>query len=194
MAKEKKTEPKAVLEREYIVPLRRSWLKVPKHRRTPRAMRELKMFIAKHMKVENRDIKKVKLDRWLNNEMWFRGIKKPPAKIKIKAIKQDDGIVKVSLVEIPKILQYRINKEKKLKEETDKKKKQAEEAKKTIEEAEKKKEVAGKTVEEKKETEEKEKATVEASLKQAEKAAKQVKHETAMKSQPKRQVRKALKK
>ena len=99
---EKKTEPKQMLEREYIVPLRKGWLKVPKYKRTNKAVKTLKEFIARHMKVYDSDLRKIKVDIILNNEIRFRGIKKPPARIKVKAKKFDDGIVRVELVDIPK--------------------------------------------------------------------------------------------
>ncbi|MEK6835469.1 MAG: hypothetical protein AABX55_00395, partial [Nanoarchaeota archaeon] len=44
----------------------------------------LKEFIARHMKVENRDLNKVKIDKDLNQFMWARGIRKHPHKIKVK--------------------------------------------------------------------------------------------------------------
>ena len=64
MAKEKtkKSEAKLVLEREYIVPLRREWLKVAKFKRANRAVKALKKFLARHMKVYDRDLRKIKLD------------------------------------------------------------------------------------------------------------------------------------
>ena len=65
------------LEREYIIPLRSEWRKVANYRRTGRAVKAIKKFIAKHMKVPDRDLDKVKLDMYLNNELWFRGRKKP---------------------------------------------------------------------------------------------------------------------
>jgi len=40
------------------------------------------------MKIKNRDLKKIKIDKYLNEQMWFRGIKKPPVKIKVKAVKE----------------------------------------------------------------------------------------------------------
>src|SRR3989344_2032067 len=49
------------LEREYVVPLRRAWLHVPHYNRTSKAIKTIKKFIAKHMKVEDRDPNKVKL-------------------------------------------------------------------------------------------------------------------------------------
>jgi len=99
MAK-KKTESKKEpeLSRDYIIPLRKQWRKVANYKRTGRAIREIKKFIAKHMKVPERDVSKVKLDLYLNQEVWFRGKKKPPAKIKVKAVKEGD-LVKVFLAE-----------------------------------------------------------------------------------------------
>ena len=188
MAK-KEAEPRIILEREYVVPLRREWLKKPKYKRAKKAARALKAFIAKHMKVEDRDVKKVKLDKWLNNEIWFRGIRNPPHKIKVKCSKYDNGIVKVELFEIPQVLKFKVEKEKKIKQEAEKKK---EEKKETVKVEEKKEE---ETAEEKVEKEEKKEAVVEAGFKQAEKKATEVKHETVMRAkQPKHEFRQALKK
>ena len=51
------------------------------------------------MKVYDRDLKKIKIDVLVNNEIRFRGMRKPLAKIKVKAIKYDNGIVDVKLVD-----------------------------------------------------------------------------------------------
>ena len=102
---EKKHEIKTELEREYIIPLRKEWRKVANYRRTGRAIKEIKKFIARHMKVPERDLSKVKLDIYLNQEIWFRGRQKPPAKIKVKAIKEGE-IVKVKLAETPAPLKF----------------------------------------------------------------------------------------
>src|SRR4030042_6136127 len=100
MAK-KEIEPKIILEREYLVPLRKGWLKVPKYKRANKAVKTLKEFIARHMKFYDRDLRKVKVDELVNNEIRSRGMYKPLAKIKIKAKKYDDGIVRVELVNLP---------------------------------------------------------------------------------------------
>ena len=92
---EKKQEAKVVLEREYIIPLRKEWLKVPKYKRASKAVKALKQFLARHMKNYDRDLRNIKIDQDLNNEIRFRGIKKPPAKIRVKAKKFDNVIVKV---------------------------------------------------------------------------------------------------
>lgn len=93
------------LERVYIIPLRNEWRKVSNYRRAGRAARAIKKFIARHMKVTDRDTDKVKLDIYLNNEIWFRGKTKPPAKIKVKAIKTGE-IVRVELAEIPQRIKF----------------------------------------------------------------------------------------
>ena len=120
MADNKKTkqkEPKVILEREYIVPLRSEWLKVGTHKRATRALKELKRFLARHMKIYDRDLRKIKIDMDLNNELRFRGMRKPPAKIKVKAFKYDDETVRAELIEIPEHIKYaRIREEKKNKE------------------------------------------------------------------------------
>jgi len=112
MAK-KSTEPKIILEREYTVPLRKQWLKVPEYKRVPKAVKALKQFIARHMKLYDSDLRKVKIDITLNNEMRFRGIKKPPAKIKVKAVKLDSGIIRVELAKLPDKLKFTKTKEEK---------------------------------------------------------------------------------
>jgi large subunit ribosomal protein L31e len=183
-----KITKKQVSEREYIVPLRRSWLKVPKHRRAKRASRELKEFLAKHMRVPDRDIRKIKLDKWLNQEIWFRGIKKPPAKIRVKA-KRDGENIKVTLASIPEAIKFRVEKEAKIAEQE---KKKAEEKKKARKAEEEKKEE--KPEQEKKEEEEKHEAVKEAGKIQADEKHKEVKHQAAGKQEPKHPVRKALKK
>jgi len=102
------------LEREYVVPLKRGVLNVPHYRRAKKAVRVLKEFMVKHMQVRDRDLRKVKVDINLNNEIWFRGIKKPMNKIKVKA-KKIDGIVYVELAEIPEVVAYKIAREEKAK-------------------------------------------------------------------------------
>ena len=105
------------LEREYIVPLKKGILNVPQYRRAKKAVRILKEFMVRHMKVRDRDLKKVKIDIYLNNELWFRGIKKPANKIKVKA-KKIDGIVYVELADIPEAVKYKMAWDKKQKNKT----------------------------------------------------------------------------
>lgn len=88
----------AKLEREYNVPLRREFNKVPRYRRANKAMTALKAFIAKHMKADE-----VKVGEFLNLKMWKNGIKNPPHKVEVKATKNEDGVVTVELRDLPKI-------------------------------------------------------------------------------------------
>ena len=120
MAK-KESEPKLILEREYSVPLRKEWLKVPKYKRANKAVKALKEFMVRHMKIYDRDLRKIKIDIDLNNEIRFRGIKKPYSKIKVKAKKFDNDIVKVELVNLPKHIEFKKKREERIKEKSIKK-------------------------------------------------------------------------
>ena len=104
-------ERKIILEREYVVPMRRGWTKVPIYLRANKAVKTLKEFIAQHMKIYDRDLRKVNVDILLNNEIRFRGKSKPLGKIKVKAIKYDDGEVVVKLFQLPKHLEFQVARE-----------------------------------------------------------------------------------
>lgn len=80
------------LERTYTIPLRKEWLKAPKYRRAKKAIKAVKEFLIKHMKSED-----VKLGKHLNEEIWKDGIKCPPSKIKINAIKDEKGTVRAEI-------------------------------------------------------------------------------------------------
>ena len=128
------------------------------------------------MKVPERDISKVKLDQWLNREVWFRGRKKPPAKIRVKAIKEGD-IVKVQLAELPEFVKFEKAKQEKLHRPAEKPKVEE----KPVEE-EKKEE---KTEEEKKDEKEKAQSTAEVREKEAKQEAKFQKSAGAQTKEPK---------
>jgi ribosomal protein L31E len=151
MAKPKPQEPKIILEREYNVPLRKGFLKVQEYKRATKAVKTLKEFLARHMKVYDRDLRKIKLDIDLNNEIRFRGMKKPLAKIKVHAKKFDDGIVRVSLVDIPAHIKFARLREERLKKEKPKDITPKVEEKKEAGETKDKKKETGETNEEKKE-------------------------------------------
>ncbi len=178
------------LEREYIIPLRREWRKVANYRRTGRAVKAIKKFIARHMKIPDRDVSKVKVDVYLNNEIWFRGRKKPPAKIKVKAIKEGE-IVKVQLVEIPEYIKFLKQRHERLHKAIEKIEKPKETVPAPTEE--KKEEKSKEQKEEKKiEEQEKEKAVAEVHALEAKQEAKAQKHITKVKKTPIRRL--ALKK
>jgi len=81
------------MERVYVIPLRKV-KNVPRTVRAPRAIRYIKEFIKKHMKADE-----IKIDASLNEKIWERGIQKIPPKIKVKATKEEDGTIAVTLVE-----------------------------------------------------------------------------------------------
>lgn len=187
-----KTEAKKV-EREYIIPLRRAWNKVPRYKRANKAIRTIKEFLVRHMRIRDRNLNKIKIDKYLNEMVWFRGIRKPPFKIKVKVVKEND-IVKVELSELSDKLKFkkaRHEKRDKLAEEAMTKKKAA-----APEETKEKpaKESVEKTEEEKKEEKEKIKAGEEAMQKLEKTAARRTKHQTKIQKQPKHLQRKALEK
>lgn len=179
------------IEREYIINLRKDILITPKYKRAPKAVKAIKKFIVKHMRIPERDVKKVKLDKWLNNELWFRGIQRPPTKIKVRA-KKDGEFVRVELAEIPEIIKYKIAREEKSKKESEKKAEKLKEEKKEI----KKEDLERKTEEKKeelKEETEKLQSASETKEKMAELQYKQQKH-VKKEISPKAQHRMALQK
>lgn len=111
---EKKSEGTVELEREYIVPMRKGIMNVPRYRRAKKAVKTLKEFMVKHMNVRDNDIRKVKVDINLNNEIWFRGIKKPLTKVKVLA-KKIDGIVHVTLADPADYVKFKLAREAKKK-------------------------------------------------------------------------------
>jgi ribosomal protein L31E len=44
------------IEREYVIPLRNKCMTVVRYKKAPKAVKVVKEFIAKHMKVEDRDL------------------------------------------------------------------------------------------------------------------------------------------
>ncbi len=75
------------------IPLRRV-KNDPASKRASIAMREIREYVSRHMKVPSED---VWIDTSTNEAVWKRGIKKPPSRIKVKIIKFEDGIVEVSI-------------------------------------------------------------------------------------------------
>jgi large subunit ribosomal protein L31e len=84
---EEEEEIEIVEERTYTIPLRRVW-GPPRGKRTPRAVRLLRAFVKRHMKVEN-----VEISNEVNEELWARGIRKPPRKITVRLVKDKEGRV-----------------------------------------------------------------------------------------------------
>lgn len=112
-------------ERIYTIPLRKDLLKVPQYERSGRAIKAIKKFVAKHMKVPDRDVRNVKLDVYFNNEVWFRGRANPPSKVTVKVRKEGD-IVRVEFVETPEYVKFLQSKHGKRHQKSDKKESRSE--------------------------------------------------------------------
>ncbi len=82
-------------ERILNIPLRATKA-VPRTKRAKRAISEIREHVMRHLKADEGD---VWIDGALNEKIWSRGIQKPPSKIRVKAIKFEDGLVEVSLAE-----------------------------------------------------------------------------------------------
>jgi len=78
------------LSRVYTINLSKVWLS-PENRRTKRAINMIKEFATRHMKAEE-----IKIDEELNRQMWKRGIRHPPRRVRVKMVKDEDDIVTVS--------------------------------------------------------------------------------------------------
>lgn len=107
MEEKEALEEEIVEERIYTVPLQKAWIMPPK-KRAPRAVRILRSFIEKHMKVGSRARKteeeeeeagELIISNEVNEKIWRRGIEKPPRKIRVRAVKDKEGVVTVYLAE-----------------------------------------------------------------------------------------------
>ena len=100
------------IERIYIIPLRREWLKAPKYRRAKKAVTGVKDFLIRHMRATPET---VKLGIHLNEEIWKHGMKNPPSRVKVNVIKDDKNVVTAELFgfEMPKATEKKEKKEEK---------------------------------------------------------------------------------
>ena len=104
--KEKKeVEEEIVEERFYTIPLGKAWI-YPRKKRAPKAMRIIKSFVKKHMKLRTEvevegeeEAEKLVISDEVNEKIWSRGIQKPPRKIRVRAVKDKEGVVTVHLAE-----------------------------------------------------------------------------------------------
>ena len=78
------------LERVYTINLGKVLLS-PNNQRAKRAINMVKEFARHHMKTEQ-----IKLEEDLSHQIWQRGIRHPPRKIRVKMTKTDEGFVLVS--------------------------------------------------------------------------------------------------
>jgi large subunit ribosomal protein L31e len=93
------------LERVFTVPLTVT-KHVPRTKRAPRAIKEIKEYVRKHMAEKGtagEDDESLKKDVWidnkLNEQLWANGIEHPPSRVRVKAIRFEDGLIEVSIPE-----------------------------------------------------------------------------------------------
>lgn len=84
-------------ERIYVVPLRKA-KKESRRKRAPKAIKELRSFIERHLKTESYII-----DESVNHRIWERGIEKIPPRIRVKVteeeVEEEEAAFRVSLAE-----------------------------------------------------------------------------------------------
>ena len=81
-------EIEVVEEKIYTISLRHAWVVTPRGKRAPRAVRDVRAFVSRHMKAEE-----VAMSEEINSAIWSRGINKPPRKITVRAVKDKEGKV-----------------------------------------------------------------------------------------------------
>jgi len=101
--KKEEIEEEIVEEKIYTIPLGRAWIS-PRKKRAPRATRLLKNFIHRHMKIktegeEGEEAERLVVSNEVNEKIWGRGIEKPPRKIRVRAVKDKEGVITVYLAE-----------------------------------------------------------------------------------------------
>src|SRR5919199_2707759 len=79
--------------RVYTINLGKAWIS-PQHKRTNRVVNMIREFAEKHMKSDE-----IKLEQELNRQIWSRGKTNPPRKVRVKMVKDEEGVVTVSLYE-----------------------------------------------------------------------------------------------
>ena len=101
--KKKELEEEIVEEKFYTIPLRKAWISQRK-KRAPRAMRIIRSFVEKHMKIRSEAVGEEEaeflvISNAVNERVWSRGIEKPPRKIRVRAVKDKEGVITVHLAE-----------------------------------------------------------------------------------------------
>ena len=88
----------AEVERIYNVPL--GHVKdVPRTKRAPYAIRQIRKFVVRHMKVDEEE-EELYIAPAVNAAVWARGIQKPPSHLRIRVIRhEDEDLVEVTLPE-----------------------------------------------------------------------------------------------
>lgn len=181
-------EKSKVIEREYVIPLREKCRPVPRYKKTNKAIKSIKEFVARHMKIYDGDLNKIKVDPYVNEYMWAHGIKNPPQKIKVKAIKDANGLVRVELVDYSDKLKFKKARQEKFSKEAlakvESKKSLKEKVQETMKGGKDKEDKNSDGVQDKAEEKEKEESVKEAGEKLEEEMAKKNKKTAKQEKQP----------
>jgi large subunit ribosomal protein L31e len=100
------------IERIYIIPLKKTGFVSSKA--APTAIKRVKKYLTRHMKVEE---EKIWIDDSLNNSLWSHGKYNMPTRVRVKAVKFEDGVVEAYLPE----LEFKKSRRELLREEREKK-------------------------------------------------------------------------
>jgi large subunit ribosomal protein L31e len=84
-------------ERIYVIPLAKA-KKESRRKRAPKAIKEIRSFIVRHLKTES-----FVIDESINKKIWERGIEKIPPRIRVKVteeeVEEEEAAFRVSLAE-----------------------------------------------------------------------------------------------
>ncbi|MCJ7570757.1 MAG: 50S ribosomal protein L31e [Candidatus Thermoplasmatota archaeon] len=100
------------IEKIYIIPLKKTGFKSSKA--APTAIKRVKKYLTRHMKVEE---EKIWIDDSLNNSLWSHGKYNMATRVRVKAVKFEDGVVEAYLPE----LEFKKSRRELLREEREKK-------------------------------------------------------------------------
>lgn len=78
-------------QKSFTIPLRKEFQQSAPLRRTPRAVKAVKAYLVRHCKVDE-----VRLGARLNESLWTRGIRHPPARVTVD-VTVEDGVAKAEL-------------------------------------------------------------------------------------------------
>ncbi len=76
-------------ERIFSLRLRKAIESGPNYKRASRAIKYIKKYISKHMHV---DVSQVKINNNINDQIWSRGGKNPPIRIRVACTKKDNKV------------------------------------------------------------------------------------------------------
>lgn len=172
-------------EKTFIIPLRKAFIKGSRLKKTNKAVSALRKFIVRHMKSED-----IAIQKELNNEIWKHGIKNPPGKVKVTAIKDEKGKVFVQKFGEKIVLEAKPKKKEKANTPMDKIKEAIQEKKEAKEPKKEETKIAAEVKEVPKKVEETKKA---AEVKEEPKKAKETKKATEHKKAESKPVAKASK-